>query len=636
MTRGAPVSSAEGHAPSGRLSTLTLAALGIVFGDIGTSPLYTLRECTTGEHGAAPTPENLLGVLSLIFWALMMVVGVKYLSFIMKAHNRGEGGICALLALVPPSRRSNVRSTHVGIVAVLVLAGAALLYGDGIVTPAISVLSAVEGLETTTASLHAWIVPITCVILVGLFAIQSRGTASVGRLFGPVMLVWFVTLGILGVRSIALHPAVLQALSPHHAIGFFARNGVAGAAVLGGVVLAVTGGEALYADMGHFGARPIRLGWWLVAMPALVLNYLGQGALILREPSALANPFYALVAPGWPTYALVILATLATIIASQALISGAFSLTHQAVQLGYFPRVTVLHTSHEAEGQIYIPQINWALMLACVALVLGFQKSSHLAAAYGIAVTGTMGITSIVYYVVARETWGWSRAKALPLLVLFLSFDLPFFGANLIKVEDGGYVPLLVGAAMFFVMITWKQGRALLHRRASENAPSIETFVAADHGVLRSPGVGVFLASSVDHVPPSLAFQASHMHVLPEHVVLFTLVLERQPNVPRASRVEASDLGRGFYRVIGHIGFMDRSIIPLMVETGLAHLGINIPPSELTYYAGRETLLATKAGDMGAIRETVFAFLLRNAEPATSHFHIPPGQVIEMGMQYDL
>jgi KUP system potassium uptake protein len=628
--------SAEAHAPSGRLATLTLGALGIVFGDIGTSPLYTLRECTTGEHGAVPTPENLLGVLSLIFWSLMIVVGVKYLSFIMKAHNRGEGGICALLALVPPSRRSNVRSTSVGIVAILVLAGAALLYGDGIVTPAISVLSAVEGLEITTTELHRWIVPITCIILVGLFAIQSHGTATVGRLFGPVMLVWFLTLAILGVRSIVEHPSVLRAMSPHYAVEYFGRTGFRGVAVLGGVVLAVTGGEALYADMGHFGARPIRIGWWLIALPALVLNYFGQGALILRAPAMVATPFYGLVAPGWPTYALVILATLATIIASQALISGAFSLTHQAMQLGYFPRMHVRHTSREAEGQIYIPQINWALMIACVALVLAFQKSSSLAAAYGIAVTGTMGITSIVYYVVARETWGWSRAKALPLLLLFLAFDLPFFGANLIKVEDGGYVPLLVGAAMFFVMITWKQGRALLLRRASEKSPSLDEFMARDLEVTRVPGVGVFLASHLDRTPPSLAFQARHMHVLPEKVVIFTLILERQPTVPRASRVEVVDLGRGLYRVLGHIGFMDRSIIPVMVHVGLERLGIDVPPTELTYYAGRETLLATNAGEMGALRETVFAFLLRNAEPATNHFHIPPGQVVELGMQYDL
>jgi KUP system potassium uptake protein len=627
---------APGHSPKTGVAALTLSALGIVFGDIGTSPLYTLTECT-GEHGVPPTPGNLLGVLSLIFWSLTMVVGVKYLSFIMKAHNRGEGGICALLALVPPKRRSSTRSTHVGLVAVLVLIGAALLYGDGIITPAISVLSAVEGLGVATSKLQPAIVPITCVILVGLFMIQRRGTASVGRLFGPVMLVWFITLGVLGVRQIVVHPGVLEALSPTHAARFLAGHGLGGVAVLGGVVLAVTGGEALYADMGHFGARPIRLGWWLVAMPALVLNYFGQGALMLHDPAASASPFYALVAPGAQTYALVGLATAATIIASQALISGAFSLTHQAVQLGYFPRVTIRHTSSEAEGQIYIPQINWALMIACVILVIGFQKSSHLASAYGIAVTGTMSITSIVYYVVARETWGWSRLKALPLLILFLSFDLPFFGANFVKIIDGGYVPLMVGAAVFFVMITWKQGRALLIQRATENAPSIATFLAQTaEGVNRIPGVGVFLASNSDHIPASLAYHALRLHVLPAQVVLFTVLTERTPTVEPGARIEVSELGPALHRVIAHVGYMERSNVPALVHEALDRLGLAPAPAELTYYLGRETLLATDAGEMGAFRESVLSFLSRNADSATKYFGIPPSQVVELGMQYDL
>jgi KUP system potassium uptake protein len=625
-----------GHSPKTGVAALTLSALGIVFGDIGTSPLYTLTECT-GEHGVPPTPGNLLGVLSLIFWSLTMVVGVKYLSFIMKAHNRGEGGICALLALVPPKRRSSTRSTHVGLVAVLVLIGAALLYGDGIITPAISVLSAVEGLGVATSKLQPAVVPITCAILVGLFMIQRRGTASVGRLFGPVMLVWFGVLGVLGARQIVVHPGVLEALSPTHAARFLAGHGLGGIAVLGGVVLAVTGGEALYADMGHFGARPIRLGWWLVAMPALVLNYFGQGALMLHDPAASASPFYALVAPGAQTYALVGLATAATIIASQALISGAFSLTHQAVQLGYFPRVTIRHTSSEAEGQIYIPQINWALMIACVILVIGFQKSSHLASAYGIAVTGTMSITSIVYYVVARETWGWSRLKALPLLILFLSFDLPFFGANFVKIIDGGYVPLMVGAAVFFVMITWKQGRALLIQRATENAPSIATFLAQTaEGVHRIPGVGVFLASNSDHVPASLAYHALRLHVLPAQVVLFTVVTERTPTVEPDARIEVSELGPALHRVVAHVGYMERSNVPALVHEALERLGLTPAPAELTYYLGRETLLATDAGEMGAFRESVLSFLSRNADSATKYFGIPPSQVVELGMQYDL
>jgi KUP system potassium uptake protein len=625
------------HAPRSNVAALTLSALGIVFGDIGTSPLYTLRVCMSGEHGATPTTDNVFGVLSLIFWSLTMVIGIKYLSFIMKAHNRGEGGICALLALVPERRRSKPSSTHIGFVAALVLIGAALLYGDGVITPAISVLSAVEGLEIATSKLEPAIVPITCVILVGLFALQSRGTTSVGRLFGPVMLLWFVTLAVLGVRQIMAHPAILGALSPHHAIAFFSRSGFGGLAVLGGVVLAVTGGEALYADMGHFGARPIRLAWWLVAMPALVVNYFGQGALMLNAPKAIANPFYGLVAPGAQTYGLVILATLATIIASQALISGAFSLTHQAVQLGYFPRVTIRHTSRAAEGQIYSPQINAALMIACVVLVIAFQKSSHLASAYGIAVTGTMSITSVVYYVVARETWGWSRAKALPLLALFLSFDLTFFGANLVKVVDGGYVPIVIGAIVFFVMVTWKQGRALLVHHATAKSPPVESFIARyAASVTRVPGLGVFMASHFDHVPPSMVYHATRMHVLPEHVLLFTLVTEREPNVEPSARVEATTLGGGFYRVVGHAGYIERPRVPTMIRDAMARLGLEVAPQEITYYLTHETLVATSAGRMGAFRETVFAYLLRNAEPATRFFGIPPDRVVELGMQYDL
>ncbi len=622
--------------PPRALPALVVSALGIVFGDIGTSPLYTLHECTSGEHGAPPTPENVLGILSLIFWALMLVVGVKYLTFIMRADNRGEGGILALLALVPGKLRSAPSSTHVSFIAVLVLVGAALLYGDGIITPSISVLSAVEGLEIATTKLEPAIVPITCVILVGLFAIQSRGTASVGRLFGPVMVLWFVTLGALGTRQIIAHPAILRAVSPHFAFEFFARNGLTGVGVLGGVVLAVTGGEALYADMGHFGAPPIRIGWWSIALPALVLNYFGQGALMLHDTAALANPFYALVEPGAQTYALVILATVATIIASQALISGAFSLTHQAVQLGYFPRVRILHTSRETAGQIYVPLVNWALMFACVVLVIAFQRASHLASAYGIAVTGTMGITSVVYYVVARETWGWSRAKALPLLVLFLSFDIPFFAANAIKIVDGGYVPLAVGALVFVVMITWKQGRALLLRRVIESSPDLAPFIGGlDAKLVRAPFIGVYTASHIDHVPPSVVYQAKRMNVLPETVVLFNLVHEPRPAVDEADRVEARALGGGFYRVVGHVGFMDEPRVPDMIATALEALAI-AQTGPLTYYISRDTLLATNAGMMGRLREGVFSFLARNAEPATRYFGIPPDQVIELGMQYDL
>jgi len=440
-----PQHASAAHAPASK-STLALAALGVVFGDIGTSPLYALKECVSKEHGVVPTQENVLGLLSLIFWALMMVVTVKYLTFIMRADNQGEGGILALLALVPDKLRG--KGTRVGWIAVLVVFGAALLYGDGIITPAISVLSAIEGLEVATDKLKPVVVPITCVILVGLFAVQKRGTAGIGRVFGPIMVVWFLSIAALGIGFIIKNPDVLQALWPGHAVTFFAAHGAHGIIVLGAVVLAITGGEALYADMGHFGRGPIRVAWYGLVLPSLVLNYFGQGALLLEDPRAAESPFFALVPHGALTYALVLLAAVATVIASQALISGAFSLTHQAVQLGFLPRVTIVHTSSETEGQIYIPEINWGLAAACLSLVLTFRESSKLAAAYGIAVTGTMAITSIVYFVVLRQTWRWPLWKALPLLVLFLAWDLPFFASNLLKFLEGGWVPMLVGAAL--------------------------------------------------------------------------------------------------------------------------------------------------------------------------------------------
>jgi len=632
----------EGHGPTGSVRALTLAALGIVFGDIGTSPLYTLKGCLVGEHGAGTSPEAVLGVLSLIFWSLTLVVAVKYLTFIMRADNGGEGGILALLALVPKRLRETKRSS-VALISVLVLVGAGLLYGDGIITPAISVLSAVEGLDLATDAFHPFIIPITCVILVGLFSIQSRGTGSVGRFFGPVMLLWFVTIGVLGAVHVASFPLVLGALSPLHAIAFFTSpHGWTAFPVLGGVVLAVTGGEALYADMGHFGPRPIRIGWWAVAMPGLVLNYLGQGALVLANPAALNepsfSPFFAMVPQGIGTYALVALATCATVIASQALISGAFSLTHQAVQLGYFPRVDVQHTSREAEGQIYVPIVNWGIMIACVILVLAFQHSERLAAAYGIAVTGTMGITSIVYFVVTRETWGWPLGKSVPLLALFLSLDLPFFGANLLKFFEGGYVPILVGAAFFVVMVIWRRGRALLREHHDAHSPLMDDFLRDIDGVLsgRVPGIGIFMVSNSARVPPTLFHYAKRIRVLPETVVLMTVVTEHVPNVAAADRFTVSGVGSGIHRVIVRSGFMETPNAPELADEALARLGIAAGPEDITFYVGRETFLATNRGKMGAWSEGIFAFLSRNAQPATVYFAIPPEQVVELGAQIDL
>ncbi len=624
------------HAPEGRLGTLALAALGIVFGDIGTSPLYTLHECTSAEHGAAPTPGNVLGVLSLIFWSLTMVVTVKYLAFIMRADNHGEGGILALLALVPERMRA-ARAGKIGWAAVLVVVGAALLYGDGMITPAISVLSAMEGLEVATPSLKPIVIPLTCVVLMALFAIQRRGTGTVGALFGPVMLAWFLTIGGLGAYHVAKNPAVLVALSPVHGARFFVEHGARGLLVLGSVVLAVTGGEALYADMGHFGARPIRLAWLFVVLPALVLNYFGQGALMLADESARDNPFFAMVPAGAWTYALVGLSAAATVIASQALISGAFSLTHQAVQLGFFPRVTVKHTSREAEGQIYVPEINWLLMLACLILVLAFRESSKLAAAYGIAVTGTMAITSIVYFEVTRTTWKWPLGKSLPLLLLFLSFDLPFFGSNLFKLLDGGYVPVLVGAAFFLVMVTWKRGRAIYREHLESIAPSIAEFLATLDRKLaaRVPGAAVFLYGPIDGVPLVLLHHVDRIRTLPETVVLLTLRITHAPYA-EDDDVKHEDLGRGFHRLTIERGFMDAPDVPRALAHCVKKFGLAIDPAEVTYFLGRETFLATSAGRMGAWSESLFAFLARNARPATQHFAIPPAQVVEIGSQIDL
>ncbi|WP_394822664.1 potassium transporter Kup [Pendulispora albinea] len=617
---------------------LTLAALGVVFGDIGTSPLYTLRECVhAAERGGPPTQEGILGLLSLMFWSLTMVVAVKYLGFIMRADNHGEGGILALLALVPEKLRAP--SGHrLGWVAVLVLVGAALLYGDGIITPSISVLSAVEGLELAAHSLKPAVVPITCAILIGLFYIQRRGTADVGRFFGPIMLLWFGTLFVLGVIHIVQNPTVLWALSPIHAVRFFVQHSWHGFLTLGAVVLCVTGGEALYADMGHFGARPIRLAWSLFAMPSLVINYFGQGALVLAHPEALANPFFSQVPSGPLTYALVVLAAMASVIASQAMISGAYSLTHQAVQLGYFPRVTVKHTSHETEGQIYIPQINWGLMVTCLIVVLQFQKSSALAAAYGMAVTGSMTITSIVYYVVVRRTWGWSRWKAVPLLVLFLCFDIPFFSSSILKFFEGGYIPVLIGASIFAVMITWKKGRSLLAEYIVKRSPPMDEFLAGLHQRLfaRIPGTAIFMASNSGRVPPILFHHAQRIRVLHDTVILLTVVTEHVPVADEERRLEVQDLGEGFYRVIARCGFMEAPNVPQILLEASSLCGVPIDFSHMTYYVGRETFLASGGGKMGRWSEMLFAFLSRNAQPATRYFGIPHDHVVELGTQIDL
>jgi len=627
---------ANPHAPHGKLSALALGALGIVFGDIGTSPLYTLSLCVHGEHGAGTTAAGVLGVLSLIFWSLTMVVTVKYLLFIMRADNHGEGGILALLALLPGRER---KDHSVSTLTLLVLVGAALLYGDGVITPAISVLSAVEGLGVATTRLQPYVVPLTCVILFGLFVIQRHGTAGIGRLFGPVMVLWFGTIGVLGAIQIARAPGVLEALSPQYAAEYLTTHGLRGPAILGAVVLAVTGGEALYADMGHFGARPIRLAWLVLVFPALVLSYFGQGALILAGGDV-DNPFFSQVPQGPLTFALVGLSTVATVIASQALISGVFSLTQQATQLGMFPRVAVHHTSEHAEGQIYLPEINWALAIACVALVIGFRSSDKLAAAYGIAVSGTMGITSICYYQVARQTWGWPVAKAAPVLALFLMFDAPFFCANLIKFVDGGYVPIGIAAVVCALMLIWNRGRRLLAERNQELSMPEDKFIdrLEERLLARLPETTVFLAGPTEGIPRPMNQYASHLRVLGEKVVVVTIHSEHVPVVDEADRVEIVplDAAHGVYRVVGHVGFMEELDVPALLAAAVKSRGLPIDLERVSYVVARETLLATNAGKMGAVTESIYSFMLRNSPSASDYFCLPPDQVIELGTRVDL
>jgi KUP system potassium uptake protein len=627
--------SAHAHAP---LAALTLGAIGIVYGDIGTSPLYALKECLSPHYGLAASHDNVIGLLSLMTWALTMVVTVKYLLFITRATNRGEGGILALLALCPERFRVAAPG-RVTAVTVMVAFGAALLYGDGMITPAISVLSAVEGIGIATHAFDHWVVPIACLILLGLFALQRFGTARVGSLFGPIMVLWFVVIAGLGLYHVVQNPSVLVALSPHHALRFLLTHGFVGFAVLGSVVLCVTGGEALYADMGHFGLKPIRYAWNGIVMPSLLLAYFGQGANVLAHPEAAENPFYALVPKGWPMFALIGLATMAAVIASQALISGAFSLTHQAVQLGLFPRVTVKYTSATTEGQIYLPGINWALAVSCIVLVLAFGSSSGLAAAYGIAVCGTMAITSVMFALVARERWRWPAYQLLGLLALFLLFDLGFLAANLLKFSHGGYVPVVVALAITVLMLNWNVGRSNLAEYYGKRSQSWSTFTSfLDRGeIVRPEALGVFMASDARGVPVMVLHQAERIRAVPSRALLVTVRFERVPHVsPDYRLAELTDLGHGFHRVVARYGFMQHPEVPPVIEAATKQLGLTTPHTDITYYLGRESLVAGSGGSMGTLSESIFRTLVRNSLPATAYFRLPPEQVVEIGLHIDL
>lgn len=631
----APGHPGEDGKPGGtRLLVLSLAAIGVVYGDIGTSPIYAFRESFHHSYGIDPTGANVLGILSLIFWSLIIVISVKYLGLVMQADNRGEGGIVALTALISPPDEEATRRRW--ILAAAGLFGAALLYGDSMITPAISVLSAVEGLEVATPVFEPYIIPITIGILVGLFIFQSTGTEGVGKVFGPVTLIWFLTLGVLGTTKLAGSPEVFAALNPLHAMDFFARNGLQGFWVLGSVFLVVTGGEALYADLGHFGTRPIRLTWFGLVLPCLLLNYFGQGAMLLQNPEAVRQPFF-LMAPDWALYPLVGLTTAATVIASQAVISGAFSLTRQAVQLGYLPRLEVEHTSAERLGQIYMPAINWTLMAACIGLVLGFRTSSNLAAAYGVAVTTDMVFTTVLFAVVARTRFEWSLLGTAAMAAALLSVDLSFWGAMIPKIPQGGWFPLVVAGAVFVLMTTWKRGRRILADRLADLIVPVSDFMEriAREPPDRIPGTAVYLDSRSKGTPPALLHNLEHNKVLHERVVFLTLVTREIPYVDDRERFEVDGHGDGVYRVLAEVGFAEEPNVPALLRR-LELDGDRVDPDEATYFLGRETLIATDEPGMARWRERLFALMSRNAERAPRYFHIPSEQVVELGTQVNL
>ncbi|MCC6165844.1 MAG: potassium transporter Kup [Caldilineaceae bacterium] len=621
--------------PVGRhLFHLSLGALGVVYGDIGTSTLYAFRESFHHSHGIEPLAANILGILSLIFWALIIIISVKYLIFVMQADNEGEGGILALTALIRPPRVQ--RYTRQWLLILLGLFGTALLYGDGMITPAISVLSAVEGLEIATPFFAPYVVPITIVILVVLFLFQSRGTERVGKVFGPLMLLWFGVSGLLGLSWIIRQPGVLAAVNPWYGAQFFIHNGWRGFLVLGSVFLVVTGGEALYADMGHFGKRPIRLAWFAVVLPALLLNYFGQGALLLQHPEAVINPFYRM-APSWALLPVVVLATMATVIASQALITGAFSLTKQAVQLVYLPRTAIEHTSPEEIGQVYIPSVNWILMVSCIALVLAFRTSSNLAAAYGVAVTTTMVVTTLLLFSVARNLWKWSLPVSLLFAGFFLLVDVAFWGANLVKIPHGGWFPLVIGAIVFTLMTTWHRGREILADRLRVGTLRFEDFAKQVHRkqYARVPGTAIYMYSDPTGTPPALLQNLEHNKVLHQAVVLLSVQTEDIPKVPANRRIQYEKLENGFHRVILCYGFMQVPNVPYGLEL-LPSSVLALDPQKASYFLGRERLLASEHPGMALWREQLFALMVRNSRPATDFFRLPVDRVVELGSHVEI
>jgi KUP system potassium uptake protein len=607
-----------------------------VYGDIGTSPLYAIRECFKEEHGLIANRENVFGVLSLILWALIIVVSIKYVVFIMRADNRGEGGELALLALILQTHQRQTDNVRRFLIISLGLTGAALLYGDGVITPAMSVLGATEGLEVIAPQFHIFVVPATLVILLTLFLVQKKGTAKVGRVFGPVMTLWFFTIAILGMVEIAREPEILFAINPYHGLSFFTRNGFAGFVILGAVVLSVTGAEALYADMGHFGKKPIRVAWFSLVLPALMLNYFGQAALVLREPAAAANPFY-LLAPRILLYPMVALATAAAVIASQALISGAFSITQQCIQLGYAPRMSIIHTSETEHGQIYIPEVNRALMVGCLTVVIGFRSTSALGAAYGIAVTGSMAISTILFSTLARTRWHWSWPRVLGLAALFLIVDLSFLGSNALKIVHGGWVPLAIAISVFTLMTTWNSGRRIVQSLLARGSLPIDLFLAdvAKRKPFRAPGTAVFMTSNPEGAPLVLLHHLRHNKTLLENVILLSILATNVPHVPDDERITVTDLGEGFWRVVAKYGFMEKANVP-QVLARCRSMGVVADRRDTTYFLGRERLLPTGRARLARWRKKLYIFMSRNSRSATEYFAIPPNRVVELGAQLEM
>ena len=612
-------------------AALALAALGVVFGDIGTSPLYTIKEIFSGNHPIPLTPENIFGVLSLVLWTLILIVSIKYVVFVMRADNKGEGGIMALIALTLQDSNNNPKRKW-GILCVGLL-GAGMFYGDGMVTPAISVLSALEGLEVAAPSTHQWILPLTIAVLFILFFLQHRGSGSVGALFGPVMMFWFATLAALGIYNIIANPEIFKALNPYYALRFLIENRHLAIVAMGAVVLSITGAEALYADMGHFGSRSIRRAWFGLVLPALFLNYFGQGALLLANPGAADNPFFRL-APEWLLYPMIGLSTVATVIASQSVISGVFSITRQTMQLGFLPRFDIKHTSEKVQGQIYLPAVNWGLFLAVSSLVLVFQSSNNLAGAYGIAVTGNMVTTSILATFVAAKIWKWGWGKAIALFSVFLVIELTFFYANCMKIPDGGWFPLTFGALVFLLMTTWKRGNELLFKRTNDEAVNLENFV--DALLIAEParveGTAVFMTSNNNRVPNALLHNLMHNKILHERVLIVSVEVGQVPYVSDAERIELTLLKGGFYRVTVHVGFMDSADIPKALSLCAKH-GIDIEMMETSFFLGRATLIPKIGSEMAFWREKLYVLMYRNAGSATAFYHIPSNRVVELGTQ---